>query len=369
MVDMAFRNIWQRKTRSVLTVIGVGLAVMLYIYLSVIMNWYDKDLKRQLSSLAGKVVVSAKSESANGFPTAASVIPIADAEAVLRQEGVDETRSTPVLLQPLVNNPAPNMPPLVQAVGLLPGRETAYLGDSRVEGSARLTGPDDAILGANAAEHYKVKAGDQLTVQDHTFRVVGVSEPSYELLNNAVIMPLQTAQAAFVRPGVVSLVYVTASDPGQVDQVAGAIENANTKLQAAGPGGVARSVEKAMTAQRTFFAGVKSTVVTVSLIMITIVMVMAVADRKKEIGTLKALGASAWTIVGTIAAEALVLSLSGGILAIPISWLRLSNEAGGMDFGLALQTLLVAVFVGVVSAVWPALAAVRVNPLESLSHE
>ncbi len=368
MLDMALRNIWQRKTRSLLTILGIGLAVMLYVYMSVIMNFYNKDLERQLSSIAGKVVVSAKSEAANGFPTAASVITIADAEAVLRHDGIDVSRSTPVLLQPLVNNPAPNMPPLVQAVGLLPGRETAYLGDSRVEGSAQLTGPDDAILGAKAAEHYKTRMGDQLVIQDRTFRVVGVVETSFELLNNAVIIPLQTAQETFIRPGVVSLVYVTASDPSQVDQLAKSIQDANSKLQAVSPGGMSRSVEKAMSNQRAFFAGVKSTIIAVSLIMITIVMIMAVADRKKEIGTLKALGAGAWTIIGTVAAEALVLSLAGGVLSIPVSWLRLEDKSQ-MDFNLALQTVLLAAFVGAAAAIWPAVSAVGVDPLESLRHE
>lgn len=183
MLDMALRNMWQRKTRSLLTILAIGLAVMLYIYMSMIMRFYDQDLQRQLTSISGKVIVSGQSEAGNGFPTAASVIPVADAEAVLRHDSVDASRSTPVLLQPLVNNPAPNMPPLIQAVGLLPGREPAYVGDSRVEGGARLTGPDDAILGAKAAEHYQKKVNDQLVIQDHMFRVVGVIEESHELLD------------------------------------------------------------------------------------------------------------------------------------------------------------------------------------------
>lgn len=368
MLDMALRNMWQRKTRSLLTILAIGLAVMLYIYMSMIMRFYDQDLQRQLTSISGKVIVSGQSEAGNGFPTAASVIPVADAEAVLRHDSVDASRSTPVLLQPLVNNPAPNMPPLIQAVGLLPGREPAYVGDFRVEGGARLTGPDDAILGAKAAEHYQKKVNDQLVIQDHTFRVVGVIEESHELLDNAVIMPLATAQATFVRPGVVSLVYVTASSPGQVEQLATAIQHANSKLQAVTPGGMSRSVEKAMSAQRAFFAGVNGTIVAVSLILITIVMIMAVAERKKEIGTLKALGAGAWTILGTIAAEALLLSLLGGLLAIPVSWLRL-NDKSQMDFALAFQTVLLTAVVGVAAAVWPAVTAIRVDPLESLRHE
>ncbi len=57
MIDLAAKSIWQRKTRSALTVLGVGLAVMLYVYLSTIMSFYDRDLQRTVSGLAGKVIV------------------------------------------------------------------------------------------------------------------------------------------------------------------------------------------------------------------------------------------------------------------------------------------------------------------------
>lgn len=368
MLDMALRNIWQRKTRSLLTILGVAMVVFLYVYLSTIMNWYDKDLKRQLGSIAGKVVVSSKGEAANGFPTAASVVPAADAEALLRMDGIDPERSTAVLLQPLVNNPAPNMPPTVQAVGLTAGREGAYVGDAKVEGSSRLTGPDDAILGANAAAHYKVKVGDTLAVSEHTFRVVGVVEASYALLDNAMIVPLETAQTVFIRPQVVSLVYLTAKNPEQADSLAASIQSANAKLQASSPAGMSRSIEKAMTSQRLFFSGLTSTTLAISVILITIVMIMAVAERKREIGTMKALGAGAFTVLGMIAAEALILSLVGGLIALPLTWFRVDGSAQ-MDMGLAIKTVLLTALVGVVAAIWPALSALRVDPLESLRSE
>jgi len=124
-----------------------------------------------------------------------------------------------------------------------------------------------------------------------------------------------------------------------------------------------------MAAQRAFFTGVKSTTVAVSLIVITIVMVMAVGERKKEIGTMKALGAGAWTILSMVGAEAVVLSLTGGLLAIPVSWARFQSGDVRMDFGLALQTVLLTAVIGAAAALWPALSAFRVDPLEGLRHE
>lgn len=366
---MAIRNIWQRKARSILTVLGIATSVMLYIYMSVIMNWYDQDIQRQLSGLAGKVVVRARSSQDAGLVPGTSVIPQAEAGALLGQAGVDPQLSTPVLFQALVANPAPNMPPSVMAVGLLPGREESFRANTATAGATGLGGPAEVILGAKAAKHYGKATGDDLILQDEQFHVVGVLAAGNELVDSGVIMPLATAQRVFVRPGVVSAVYLTAARADQVEALAESVQAAFPKLEASTPAGMARAAKQMLTAQRAFFAGIKGTVVAVSGIVITIVMVMAVGERKKEFGTLKALGARSGTILRLVAGEALLLSLAGGLLAIPVSWLRFLNSQQQVDAGLVVQTLVLTAAVGILAALWPAWSAMRVDPLESLRHE
>ena len=134
MLDMIFKNIWQRKTRSILTVTGVAMAVMLYLYMFTIMNFYDRDMKKRIAGFAGKVVVTGQSGANQGFATGGSMVPAAAAAAVLREAGIDRSRSTAILFQELVANPAPNMPPTVMAVGLAPGRERAFLVEAEING-------------------------------------------------------------------------------------------------------------------------------------------------------------------------------------------------------------------------------------------
>lgn len=368
MFEYALRNIWQRKTRSILTVLGITASITLYITISTISNWYDSDLQKQLSTMAGKVIVMAKTESGVAVLTADSMLPEPDADAVLGLDGIDRAASSPLLFHSLVGNQVPNMPPTVQAVGIRPGHEAAFLTGAGVTGAPSLAGPDDVILGAKAAEHYGKTVGDELTIQDHTFRVTGVLAKGHEFLNSAVVMNLKTAQTVFVRPGVVTSVYITARSPEQIKEIAETVGERFPKLQAITQDELARNAEQALAAAKGFFSTIKTTTIFVSLVVISIVMVMAVGERKKELGTLKALGARSWHILASIAGEAVVLSLAGGLLAIPLAWAQSSDDAA-VDLTLALQTVAVAALVGALAALWPAVNALRVDPLESLRHE
>ncbi len=369
MIDLAAKSIWQRKTRSALTVLGVGLAVMLYVYLSTIMSFYDRDLQRTVSGLAGKVIVQDRSEQPVRFPPTSSLIPMAQADAVLKLSGVDPSRSSAVLIEPLVANPAPSMPPQVMAVGLTPGHESAFQGDVETQGRNSLETPDQVILGAGAAEHYDKHAGDMVTIRGHDLRVIGVMQEENELVDSAVLMPLETAQLLFARQGVVSAVMLTARDIDDVQELAEGIQAANPRLVASTPSDIALSGNQILQPQRAFFATVRGTLLAVGVSVVMVVMVMAVSERRREIGTLKALGAGRRHIFSLVLSEAVTLSLTAGLGAILLVWLLTRGDSMPVDGRLALQTVGVAVVVGGLAALWPAWQAQRVDPIESLRHE
>jgi putative ABC transport system permease protein len=102
-------------------------------------------------------------------------------------------------------------------------------------------------------------------------------------------------------------------------------------------------------------------------------MFVSVAERTREIGVRKAIGAKRRTILLQFLIEAACICLIGGVIALLIAWpvTRLMNkmmpaELSSTVIGLA---LLVAVLTGVLSGFFPAWRAARMNPVDALRNE
>ncbi len=375
MIEMAFKNIWGRKVRSIMTILGIIIAMQLFIVLSSIMNSYEKDVQKQISGMAGRIMVQAKSDDGARLVPLENVIKEKDAQAVESIDNVDTQRSSMILFQSIVATNTPNMPPAVMAVGIEPGKEEAYFGNIKFDGQKSLRDDHDVILGASAAvwaeKEHKAKLGDNIKVKGETFKVIGILPSITSVVDSSFIIPLTTAQDIFVRPGVVSAVMLTAQNADEVDEIAENVTKTNSKLTASTSNEVKKSADEMLAGQRMFFAMINNTIVVVSAFIIMIVMVMAVFERKKEIGTLKAIGASRFKILKMIVTESLVLSMIGGLLALPTSlvFTWVISKSWYFDPQQWLQTVIVVAILGVLSGLLPAWSAQRVNPLESLRYE
>ena len=108
---------------------------------------------------------------------------------------------------------------------------------------------------------------------------------------------------------------------------------------------------------------------------------MSVMERTREIGVLRALGASRWRVRRTMADESLLVSLAGtfsGILAglgIGVLWVlgMRSTTFPGMSMhlpvGMLVSLAVLGVVIGVVAAILPARRAARLDPLAALHYE
>jgi putative ABC transport system permease protein len=384
--DLALKTLWRRKLRSLLTILGVASAIQLYLMSNNIMATYDQDIRRQVNAFAGKIYVqqTVQDVGAGGdFPSLDSSIGASSAEAMLAVGGIDPAASSAVLFIPLASSSRPNMPPTYMAVGITPGNESAYLGNIRVaSGSARLASAHSLILGSSAAWHFRpdganqsVTAGDHVSVHGEEFTVVGILESSSTLYNGAVIMPLSTAQDLFNRPGTVSAVILTASKLENLATVKKEIQDGYSNLQVFNSEDLAQNANQILSQQRLMFAMIKNSVILAVIMMVMIVVVVAVMEQRKDIGTLRAVGAGKVRILGFVTGQAVLLSLAGGIVALPVSTLVNTYLNFGLVFSqaeLVSQWMTIVggcVLIGLAAAFLPAWQAVRVNPLEAMQSE
>lgn len=384
MLNLTIKNIFYKRTRSILTIMGIVIAMQLYIVLSGIMNMYDKDMQKQVSSMAGKVMVQAKTEGTASMLPMQNVINENDANAIEKLDGIDTTKSTKILYNEVLAATAPNMPPTVFVAGVEQGKEEAYFGNVDADGKSTNYKSNDIILGATAAEWALSVQGatlnDTLTLNEKEFNIVGILPSINITIDSSIVMPIQTAQDLYDKQGLVNAIMITASKADKIDELAKSITDLNNAVVASTSKEIQKSADEMLAGQRMFFDMINNTIVFVAIFMVMIIMIMAIHERKKEIGTLKAIGASYPKILFMVMSESTILSIIGGLIALPISvlfiWIVLGSSSIDLETVLTYNDpkswpmiLVVTVIIGVISGILPALSARKVNPLESIRYE
>jgi putative ABC transport system permease protein len=137
----------------------------------------------------------------------------------------------------------------------------------------------------------------------------------------------------------------------------------------------------AVNQQFAFFNAIVAMAVLVGLLGIINTLSMSVLERTREIGVLRAVGASRWRVRRTMADESLLISLAGtfaGMVAgllVGIVWVlgMRATTFPGIELNLPVGTLamiaVVGLIIGVVASIVPARRAARLDPLAALRYE
>jgi putative ABC transport system permease protein len=118
------------------------------------------------------------------------------------------------------------------------------------------------------------------------------------------------------------------------------------------------------------------------------IMLVSVTERTREIGVRKALGARRRHLLLQFLLEALVITFTGGLIGIVLAWVMtkvagvrpflgtlIGDPSGGTDIHLVLtpdvviSATVILVLTGVLSGLWPAMRAARMDPIEALRYE
>jgi putative ABC transport system permease protein len=245
----------------------------------------------------------------------------------------------------------------------------------RVQG--QVPGEEAVLLGAEAARILGLGGGNDLQVNGRSLRVSGILAPTGSQDDQLVFARLDTAQSILAKEGQVSMVEVAAlcNDcpvDDMVRQISGVLPTA--KVMAIQQ--VVQGRMETLAHFSKFSYGVSVVLVLVGSLVVLVTMMGSVRERTSEIGIFRAMGFRRGHIIRIVLLEAGILAALAGILgyltgfgATRIVLPLLPGNSGiavPFDPTLAAGAFILAVLMGLVSSVYPALLAARTDPTEAL---
>jgi len=387
MIDYAFKNISKRWVRSLLTVVGVTVMMTLVVVITGIVTSQKQSMHQHAAAGAGKISLQPRLAGAS-YPAAGIDLSEADAEKLLAllADDIQRPLSGKVLYLPIAPPPYPNQPPDVILVGLEPGMEEGFTGSvanditavSGVETLIQDVSPRPLILGAHAAEQYQpesggsLQSGDAVMILEQEFIVVGILDRSGDMVvNNALIVPLEQAQALVDKPGFVSAVIITEAHVGANEKIASQVREQFPHMHLVDESVTRRNLEDVIKLFENLINAIAVVVVAAATILIMTVTLITVRERTREIGVLRAIGASTGLVTLSIFWEVLMLSAAGSILGGIASGLilRFGMLENLFDLVHIAKFMPLAILLTLVSSILPAIKISQVRPVESLRYE
>jgi ABC-type antimicrobial peptide transport system permease subunit len=368
---MIFKNLFRRKGRTILTLVGIAIGVAAIVALGAV----AQGLKAGFSAMGQGSQADLVLSQAEGITALISSLDEAVADGVRTLSGVADVDGM-LYTNALFDDTTYLIIFGYEPDGFAIARFRIVEGESLAE--ARGVRGKPLILGKRAAQSMDVQVGDTLRITGSAFRVVGVYETGSGFEDGAAVVPLREAQTLALQPHRVSVLYVKLKEPAEADRLRTRIERRFPDLTVATAAGFANQEQlfKLLDAAAMAIAGLA---VVIGGIVMTNTLWMSVFERTREIGLLRSLGWRRRRVMRMILGEAIVLALLGGLAGSGLGVLALvavsrSGSLLGL-FGnqltpdLFARALVTVIALGLVGGAYPAWWASRLVPLKALQYE
>jgi putative ABC transport system permease protein len=383
LLPVASTGLRSRRVRAVLSTLGVAIGIAAVVSVLGITQSSQADLLARIDMLGTNLLTVTNGQSAGGREVP---LPVSSAATIRRTDGVESAAPTAELADVQVFRS--DRIPATLTGGLSvrvadPSLLTTLNG--KVSHGTYLSQATSAypttVLGHATAETLGIRdlAGiPRVWIRDRWYTVIGILEPlelAPEVDLSALIGPEVAAQD-FRYQGRPTRVYVRA-DVARTTDVSGLLARATnpenpTEVRVSRPSDALSARLEVANAGTSLFIGLGAVALLVGGIGIANVMVIAVLERRTEIGLRRALGAARAHIAVQFLTESLILGVAGGVLGVVIGaqvTYALALQRGWQPLipptavGAALGT---ATIVGAVAGLYPAMRAARLSPTEAL---
>ncbi|HEV2763298.1 MAG TPA: ABC transporter permease [Pyrinomonadaceae bacterium] len=365
MDNLVVANIRQRPVRALVSVAGVALGVCLVMLFTGLSRGMSNDLARRSQNVRAELVFTRPGSREN--LGAMINLSVGYVERLKQIEGVE----TAVPVGRIVSQGGRGFG--FEQVEGVPWESFAAVNEMRIVEGRAPQGLDEVVVDRTKADNNDLTVGSQISLfGNQSYRVVGIYEPES---GARVKMTLEAIQEAMEAPDKCSYILVKCRNTEEQAAVARRIseELPGNSIQLTRE--IFTSVERSIPFLGVFLRTLVVLAAVVSALVVMLAMYTTITERTREIGILKAMGASRGYIVGVIEKEALAISLLGLVVGFVVSFAagfvieRSTSLVFEYDWTWALTAALIGLGGGAFGALYPAVRAANLDPVSALSYE
>jgi len=366
MNSLVFSNMLHRPARTVVSIIGIGIGILLIVFTIGLANGTMRERASRDKNIGAEIMFFEP----GGFGPSGSALrlPVSMQAEVAKVEGV--AAAVPIGQNSVAATDGLTGSRLID--GVLFDEYAAIAGMQIAQGRKFVEGRDEMMSDTAWLERRKLKIGDKFGIYERDFEIVGTYEPS---AGARIKIPLSTMQSQLGADGKASAFLIKVKDGFTAKAVGDNLIARFPENQVILTSELEELYMQGIPALGVFLDVVIGVAAAISGLIILLTMYTTVTERTRQIGVLKSLGMSNTKIGWTIVQEALLISTGGVMFGVAGTYLlkfalaKWSTLTVVVDPQVVLSIVLIGLLSGVIGALYPGLRAARLDAVEALNYD
>ena len=382
---IAFRHVVERKFQSIFSVLGVAIAVTVFIVSLTVSNGLEKNMINSLLTMSPHILIKNRQksffenynqivENVKKIKGVKAVIPQINSQSIIKREGFAKG---------------------VLANGISPENVKTDLKLRIIKGNNNISELNSVLIGEELSKELKLKVGDEISLvsaENKPLKLIvrGIFKTGFlDYDSNLIIVPLQTMQILSEQGQAATEIGIKVESPQKVEETLNQVNNTinSQEYGAISWKTINQNLLRAVQFEKFVLVAILSLLLVIASFAVSVILNMIVREKIKDIGILKSIGYTNKNIRRIFTIEGLIIGVFGMILASALSPLilialkrlfKIYMKSGTyyleeLPLYISQKELLIiygVTFVVVfLSTIFPAARASRLKPVEALKYE